>query len=257
MASISVFDVSWSDGSGSNEDNSSTSIDTQALVQNAIQQSTNSSSALTQSNLRMHNAMTATATNRKDEMMSLVANEMNELTSSEREAVYNDLHGIISKPEVALLEESQEVIERAITDTRNEIASVRLKTAYNKALFLNPEYVNSNEFMLMFLRSCKFDPKQTANKIVDHFKYKLDLFGYDNLGRDLMYDDLDQGTKNALGSGAVQILPQRDNAGRAIVFYAIDKLRYDKVDSQVSLSFCWYVLFCMKWYDLTSFFTSL
>lgn len=246
MASISVFDVSWSDGSGSNEDNSSTSIDTQALVQNAIQQSSNSNvNALTQSNLRMHNAMTAN--NRKDEMMSLVANEMNELTSSEREAVYNDLHGISRKTELA--EESQEVMERAITDTRNEIASVRLKTAYNKALFLNPEYVNSNEFMLMFLRSCRFDPKQTANKIVDHFKYKLDLFGYDNLGRDLMYDDLDQGTKNALGSGAVQILPQRDNAGRAIVFYAIDKLCYDKVDSQVSLSFCWYVL-CFAGYSM-------
>mmetsp|Transcript_36616 Transcript_36616/g.88744 ORF Transcript_36616/g.88744 Transcript_36616/m.88744 type:complete len:336 (-) Transcript_36616:842-1849(-) len=172
-----------------------------------------------------------------EEMTVLVANEMNKLTFQEREVVYEDLHGV-SRPE----KESKATLDKAITDTRNEIASVRLRAAYNKAVFLNPDYVNSDNFILMFLRSSKFDPKTTASKIVDHFKYKLELFGYDNLGKELMYEDLDEGTKNALASGAVQVLPQRDKAGRAIVFFALDALNYDNVDSQ--LRAIWYIMMC-------------
>jgi hypothetical protein len=86
----------------------------------------------------------------------------------------------------------------------------------------------------MFLRSTKFDTKMAAQRIVDHFKFKLELFGPDMLGRDLMYEDLDGDTKQALSSGAVQVLTSRDTAGRAIIFSAFDHLQYKCADSQVS-----------------------
>ncbi|CAJ1946780.1 unnamed protein product [Cylindrotheca closterium] len=172
-----------------------------------------------------------------DEMTVLVANEMNKLTFQEREVVYEDLHGV-SRPG----KECHETLAQTIADTRNEIASIRLKAAHNKAVFLNPEYVNSENFILMFLRACKFDPKKTAIKIVDHFKYKLELFGYDNLGKEITYEDLNEGTRNALSSGAVQLLPNRDKAGRAIVFFSFASLRYENADDQ--LRAIWYIMMC-------------
>lgn len=167
-----------------------------------------------------------------EDMTSLVASEMNKLSFKEREVVYEDLHAV-SKPE----EESSVNIDDAIRQLRKDISSIRLKPAYNKALFLNREYVDSRDFLLMFLRFSKFNTKEAAQKLIDHFKYKLALFGPDLLAKDIMYEDLDQDTKDALSSGAIQILPQRDIAGRAIIFFSFDKLNYRTSDSQVSSQF--------------------
>jgi hypothetical protein len=164
-----------------------------------------------------------------DGMTSLVASEMNKLTFKEREIVYEDLHAV-SKPD----EETSVHINKAISEMKEALATIRLKPAYNKALFLNREYVDDTSFLLMFLRSTQFDTKEAAHRIVDHFKYKLELFGQDMLGRDLMYEDIDEDTKQALSSGAVQVPTSRDTAGRAIIFYAFDHLQYRSVDSQVS-----------------------
>jgi hypothetical protein len=165
----------------------------------------------------------------RDGMTSLVASEMNKLTFKERELAYEDLHAV-SKPE----EESSVHINKAISEMKDVIASIRLKPAYNKALFLNREYVDDPSFLLMFLRSTKFDTTEAAQRIVDHFKFKLELFGRDKLGRDLMYEDLDGDAKQALSSGAVQVPTSRDTAGRAIIFFAFDHLQYKSANSQVS-----------------------
>jgi hypothetical protein len=165
----------------------------------------------------------------RDGMTSLVASEMNKLTFKEREIVYEDLHAV-SKPE----EETSVHINKAISEMKGVLASIRRKPAYNKALFLNREYVDDPSFLLMFLRSTRFDTKEAAQRIVDHFKFKLELFGSDMLGRDLMYEDLDGDAKQALISGAVQVPTSRDTAGRAIIFFAFDHLQYKSADSQVS-----------------------
>lgn len=163
-----------------------------------------------------------------DDMASLFASEMNKLSFQEREAVYEDLHAV-SKPE----EESSEVVDEIIRQMRDEITGIRVKPAYNKAFFLNREYVDDPRFLLMFLRSTRFDAREAARKICDHFKFKLELFGPDLLAREIMYEDLDQGSKEALYSGAVQVPRCKDRAGRAIIFFAFDQLRYNNVTSQV------------------------
>lgn len=160
-------------------------------------------------------------------MTSMAASEMHKLTFAQRESVYDDLHAV-SRPQEDSLD-----ITKAISEVKAELTSIRLKPAYNKALFLNREYVDDRSFFLMFLRSTKFDTKVAAQRIVDHFKYKLELFGPEMLGRDLLYGDLDGDTKQALNSGAFQVPRSRDSAGRAIVFLAFDHLRYKDVDCQV------------------------
>lgn len=222
----SVFNVTFSEGGGCGDARTTRKDAAAASCSHIIARgrvSASSSSSSQQTHVGV-----ATTRMPVEEMSTLVADEMNKLTFQERELVYEDLHGV-SRPQ----EEFSDIIAQQIQETRKELANLRVKSAYNKAVFLNPDYVDSDEFTLMFLRSCKFDPKQTANKIVDHFKYKMELFGYDNVGRDLVYGDLDEGTKNAISSGAIQVLPQRDNSGRAIIFYAMDALNYDSVDSQV------------------------
>ena len=49
--------------------------------------------------------------------------------------------------------------------------------------FLAPsKYGEGNrEFFLMFLRATRFDPKYAATKIVNHFKYKANLFGIEKV----------------------------------------------------------------------------
>lgn len=163
-----------------------------------------------------------------DDMASLFASEMNKLSFQEREAVYEDLHAV-SKP----VEESSEVVDEIIRQMRDEIAGVRVKPAYNKAIFLNRKYVDDPRFLLMFLRSTRFDAREAAHKICDHFRFKLELFGPDLLAREIMYEDLDQDSREALYSGAVQVPRCKDRAGRAIIFFAFDQLRYNNVASQV------------------------
>ena len=163
-----------------------------------------------------------------DDMASLFASEMNKLSFQEREAVYEDLHAV-SKPE----EESSEVVDEIIRQMRDEIAGVRVKPAYNKAFFLNRKYVDDPRFLLMFLRSTRFDAREAAHKICDHFRFKLELFGPDLLAREIMYEDLDQDSREALYSGAVQVPRCKDRAGRAIIFFAFDQLRCNNVASQV------------------------
>lgn len=218
MPTTSVFDIPFNSGEGN-------------CCNTSNEQNTSQSSSTSYSNLLdLLKARTEDAPQPVplDAMESIVASEMHGLSVTEREVIYEDIHGV-SRPE----EESPEMIYQAIVETRNELACMRLKGAYNKAVFLNPEYVNSDAFILMFLRALKYNPKATAQRIIDHFKYKQDLFGYDNVGRDLMYDDLDEGSKQALSTGAVQLLKGKDSAGRTLVFFKFDAMKYDCVESQV------------------------
>ena len=82
-----------------------------------------------------------------------------------------------------------------------------------------PEYVNTKQFRLAFLRSARFDTKLAAEKIIRHFTQKQDLFGNNNsdvMGRDVKLSDLSKADKIVLESGMVQILPVRDTGGRFI-----------------------------------------
>ncbi|OEU14902.1 hypothetical protein FRACYDRAFT_241459 [Fragilariopsis cylindrus CCMP1102] len=82
-----------------------------------------------------------------------------------------------------------------------------------------PEYVNTKQFHLAFLRSARFDTKLAAEKIIRHFTQKQDLFGSNNsdvMGRDVKLSDLSKADKIVLESGMVQILPVRDTGGRFI-----------------------------------------
>jgi len=182
------------------------------------------------------------------------------------------------------------------TDTNSNEYYETDPTAFREAQLINPEYVNSRPFRLMFLRmysrddyecgneisqhdtttneyptmhdnqnvhghnsnACVlFDVPKVVTKILFYFNVKKVTFGlsydhYDDtqvdtdipiLGRDIRLSDLSEDDREALDSGACQILSERDAAGRVIMIYAPGQRKFKHMDNWCRAF--WYIWHCM------------
>jgi len=169
-------------------------------------------------------------------MSSLVAAELNKLTFQERETVYEELHAIAATQYQNQL--SDDEMQKLINQTRGHIATLRRnKQAYNRAVFLNPEYVDSDEFLSLFVIGEKLQPLNAAKKVVDHFAIKAQLFAPHLLAKKITYEDLDQEDQKTLRTGSFQPLGA-DNAGRTVML-GTPCHEYNHVDNQVRAM--WYI----------------
>ncbi|CAJ1965189.1 unnamed protein product [Cylindrotheca closterium] len=111
--------------------------------------------------------------------------------------------------------------ENTINDLllRLEMHLNRMKkgTAFESAQRQDPSYVSNRELQLAFLRAKRFEPKGAAEKLINHFKYKRDLFGEGSLVRDITAQDLGQDDLTCLLEGFFQYSPFRDRSGRTIL----------------------------------------
>jgi hypothetical protein len=166
-----------------------------------------------------------------DNMSSFVASEMNKLSFAEREKVYEDLHAVSNTSE-----KTEKEAKVLMTKLRENISTMRRnKKAYNKAVFLNPEYVDSFDFLYIFLVAEKFNPLKAAVKVVDHFSCKLQLFGPHLLSKKITYNDLDEDDKQCLMAGSFQVLGS-DRGGRKVIL-GIPCHQYKVVENQVRPAF--------------------
>jgi len=123
-----------------------------------------------------------------------------------------DVHGLA--PEI---EEKEELIESSLKEMEEEIQKIKKKSAYDKALKMNPSHVGDRHFRLQFLRCESFKGKNAAKRLVFHFKKKEMLFGDgDVLGREVRLSDLSPLDLAMLQSGVMQVLPTRDVSGRSV-----------------------------------------
>ena len=171
----------------------------------------------------------------------LLAREMTKLSLTERQKVYHDIHGVRDE-----IEESEELIQRSLQEMHREIKRISPGTAFESAATINPRYVKNQEFRLMFLRSEKFNSRRAARRIVQHFDFKMELFGKEKLGRDITLGDLDEQDRACLENGYFTVLPLRDRAGRAVA--SIETKRFhgplrSEVSFHISTYVCMYV--CM------------
>lgn len=90
--------------------------------------------------------------------------------------------------------------------------------AYAKARTQNPTYVSHELFTIGFLRAERYDPEKSARRIFRYFRIKLDLFGEEKLTHDILLEDLGEDGMAYLETGGLQVLPQRDESGRRVVF---------------------------------------
>jgi hypothetical protein len=69
-----------------------------------------------------------------------------------------------------------------------------------------------------------YNPSKAANRIEEHWKTKLELFGPDLVEKSILLMDVSKAEKTEVGveDGYVQILPTRDLGGRAVIFFQYD-----------------------------------
>lgn len=143
----------------------------------------------------------------------ILAKELEKLSLDEHEKILFDVHGI-----ARYYDEDPAKVERCLEDLEKELEEIKEKQAYLEAKATNSNYVTSQPFRLMFLRSERFDPRAAAESIVYHFSIKKRLFGGGAIqGRNVRMDDLDKETIEALESGFAQVLPKKDATGRTVV----------------------------------------
>ena len=145
-------------------------------------------------------------------IQSLLALDLNKISTKEREEVYEDLHGVSS-----LVDESPELVASRLAELEPEIAKIRCRDAYIAATSKDSSYTSSRALRLKFLRSESFESKRAAARLVGFFEKKLEIFGPDSLARDLLISDLDDDDKICLQSGLLTLVPEKDMAGRAIM----------------------------------------
>jgi hypothetical protein len=141
----------------------------------------------------------------------LQAQTLNQLSSSEREQILYEVHGVAD-----VVEEEPSFVQRMLTKLDEAILRLSRNSAYEQATLLSPDYVENVEFRLQFLRGDAFDVKTAAGRMISYFESKLELFGPENLTKDITLRDLDEDSLNCLKTGFMQPLPIRDKSGRAI-----------------------------------------
>jgi hypothetical protein len=145
------------------------------------------------------------------EVDSIIAQHMLELSHEDREKAYLDLHGVSNK-----IEETPELITRALDLMDLNIRSEHEKDAYNLAESLDATYVQNVAFRLKFLRGERFDSFMAAEKLLKHFELKKKLFGVAKLVKNITMDDMCKDSIEVLYNGIVQWLPMKDPSGRTV-----------------------------------------
>ena len=162
--------------------------------------------------------------------------ELGEMPTEQREKVWADMSGN-EKTSFYQKEttENPEQVARALLEMDSEIFKITHKPAYDLA-DKQSSYVRNQEFRLKFLRSCDYDPREAANKLVKHMEAKLELWGPEFLGRDVMLSDLSRDDMECLGSGGMQLLSQYDSSGRLVIIADYAHMQNKDLDSLVSFS---------------------
>ena len=192
------------------------------------------------------------------EAEALIANGMRYLTLREREEVTHAVHGVedLLEENPTMIQQSleqlnkeldsyiirkqQQELQQASTTTSHEGDDDDVESALYYALTNSPSYVRTSKFLLMFLRATLFNVEESVKRMVLFFNVKANLFGWESLGRDisLTQDFSSPQDQDALYCGYTQMLPGRDRAGRAIVFYLSDRRIGKSTKSIVSASVC-------------------
>ena len=111
------------------------------------------------------------------------------------------------------VDESAEFVEEHLQLLSDELRKLHTpaRESFDLAMKLNPEYVNSKDFRLMFLRADQFNASRAARRMAEHFDFKLELFGVNKLGRPITFQDLNDDDRVCLMTGFIQFLGHKDN----------------------------------------------
>jgi hypothetical protein len=150
----------------------------------------------------------------------LIARSMLGLSPAEREQHTHELHGLAEeiKETPALIRQSLNEMEGQLQHKlRQKTTSGHAIQAYERALAKDKKYVSNDDFRLKFLRADRFNPLLAAERLLLYFEEKEDMFGTDLLTTDIRMEHLGEHGMDAMNRGGIQILPERDAAGRVVI----------------------------------------
>ena len=156
------------------------------------------------------------------ELDTLLATELSQLTTIQREEVYDDIHGVVN-----VAEETTGWIQQQLIEMEQALQAIEPKHAYRQAEQIAPDLVHSLKFRLLFLRADRFHATDAATRMVNYLEEKYKLFGPDKLMQDIQLKDLNAADMECLTSGFLQQLPGRDRAGRAVLI-SVGRLRRNR-----------------------------
>jgi len=154
---------------------------------------------------------------------NLLANQLDRLHFTQRNAIFEEIHGVTSMA----VEETPELLAESLVQLKTELDAMDEKTRNSYDIVSRQEsnnysqnFVNSNDFLLRFLRCELFDPRKAAVRLVSFFNFLKEVYGEDAL----QYFD---GSMNfftgspevypGFRKGYTQMLPFRDRSGRKVI----------------------------------------
>jgi len=148
---------------------------------------------------------------RVDESDRIIAQAMNSLSTEEREKVMEEVH-CVSKP----IEEKTDFILEKLAELDCEV-SIRENEAYEIGSKQKRGFVEDLSFRCMFLRCNSFVASAASKRMMHHLKLKETYFGEQKITKDIGFLDLSEEDIRSLESGVIQVLPEKDRSGRAVI----------------------------------------
>jgi hypothetical protein len=140
------------------------------------------------------------------------SSKLSKMSLDERSTGLHDLHGVAE-----LKAETPEMLQSKVKEMNQALASASGDTqVYKKAVSKSPEYVE--HLKIPCLRAKEYNSEDAAALMIRVFNRKLELFGEAKLAEEIHMKDLTEEENDAIRKGLVQILPERDRAGRGVLF---------------------------------------
>ena len=160
---------------------------------------------------------------------SLVSQELLRLSSQERNAIYEEQHGVTSLG----VDEScmgPEWFDNLLDQMAHELWLLppELKSAYEQSAEIvdtatttngapASSYLQDRQFRMRFLRAELFHPQQAARRFANFVQNLFELFGPQTFYRPPQLADFSKDELRVLNLGRIQLLPYRDRAGRRVI----------------------------------------
>ena len=163
----------------------------------------------------------------------VIAKEIEGLSIKERNALYEEIHGVSTMA----IKESPELIEESLDNFQKELDIMDSKSRRSYDIIANQEgnafsrsMIQSKEFRLRFLRAEFFDAPKAVKRMLGYFNVMSTIWGEDELkGFDGTMDFFLGKDSEQVGfrMGFLQLLPFRDRSGRKILVYNTDSLQLE------------------------------
>ena len=152
----------------------------------------------------------------------LLAKELNQLSVQDRNAISEEIHGVLCLTPV----ETPEFLERSLSALEISLAQMTTNLPSSASVYnlfhTRNSYVNDRNFRLRFLRSELFNVEKAALRIMKYLDVALAVCGEAVLKRHIRLDDFTKDEMKVVRSGCIQLLPYRDRAGRPILAFVGD-----------------------------------